>query len=520
MKRRQFLGCLTAAASSYVLVACGGGGTDALGNIASGGDSAVANAAAGVTASPNGTTVPSASKIVDNAGNVWTLSKGYVYKNGVKDSHAYNMTMLLWYNGAIYGENTSKAFYQYVGPSWKQCLDPRLGGTSADGTAIPPATYIIDKSNNYWTMSNGGVFKNAVQDRTAPSAAMLLWYGSLFYLKTGTGQFYVRSLTGEWLTCTDPRIAKAAKAGSFYGINGHYDYPFTPTQTAAALQALGCTTYRLGCVNTAKQLNPVVAMAKQFQTAKLDLFTLINYGLRDGSGTLYTSEAAAYSAVHANAAAIAKALAPYGVTTYECGNELTRDPAIILNSTTAGTSHNDFNNANWPIMRGVIRGMIDGVKSVQPTARCGVNFCVADVAAADMLWDGRQPDGSTGHPAVRWDVTTWHNYSPYGDIFNIGTDGAGPGFNLPVYCKARYGVPFMITEWNAGPEYTEANRSTYVGKQLTEFYNARQSDQIESVMFYELTSGDYTYGIVLDNLTPIQPTYGTFQTFVKQHADI
>jgi hypothetical protein len=74
---------------------------------------------------------------------------------------------------------------------------------------------------------------------------------------------------------------------------------------------------------------------------------------------------------------------------------------------------------------------------------------------------------------VRWDVTTWHNYSPYGNIFNIGIDGAGPGFNLPVYAKARYGVLFMLTKWNAGPEFNETPRAKYVQKQLTEFYNAR-----------------------------------------------
>jgi hypothetical protein len=518
MKRRQFLGCLTAAASSYVLVACGGGGADGLGNVAGGADGAIAKASS--TASANGTSVPPASSIKDNAGAVWTLSKGYVYKNGVKDTHAYNMAMLLWYNGSVYGQNTSKDFYQFIGPSWKQCLDPRLGGTSADGTAIPPAPYIIDKANNQWTLSNGYIYKNGIKDAVSYNVSLLLWFGGLIYQEGTGGHFYVRSPSGTWKPCADPRIVKAAQAGRFYGINGHYDYAFTPAQTVTALQALGCTTYRLGCVNTSRQLSPLVAMAKAFQTAKMDLFTLINYGLRDGTGTLYTSETAAYNAVRANAAAIATALAPYGVDTYECGNELTRDPAIILNSTTAGTNPQDFNNANWPIMRGVIRGMIDGVKSVQPTARCGVNFCVADVAAADMLWDGQQPDGSDGHPKVRWDVTTWHNYSPYGDIFSVGTDGAGPGFNLPSYCKARYGVPFMITEWNAAPEFTETNRSAYVEKQLTEFYNARKSDQIESVMFYELTSGDYTYGIVLDNLTPIQPTYGTFQTFAKQHADI
>ena len=120
---------------------------------------------------------------------------------------------------------------------------------------------------------------------------------------------------------------------------------------------------------------------------------------------------------------------------------------------------------------------------------------------------------------MRWDITTWHNYQPYGDIFNVGTDGAGPGFNLPSYCKARYGVPFMITEWNAAPEQTETFRSSYVTQQLGEFYAARKTQGIQSVMFYELTSGDYTYGIVLDNLSPIQPTYGSFQSFVNSNPD-
>ena len=109
-----------------------------------------------------------------------------------------------------------------------------------------------------------------------------------------------------------------------------------------------------------------------------------------------------------------------------------------------------------------MRGMIDGVKSAQSNAKCGINFCVADVGAADALWDGMQPDGSSGYPTVRWDITTWHNYEVYGDIFNIGTDGAGPGFDLPTYCKARYGVPFIITEWNTGPEQTEAYRANYI----------------------------------------------------------
>jgi hypothetical protein len=77
----------------------------------------------------------------------------------------------------------------------------------------------------------------------------------------------------------------------------------------------------------------------------------------------------------------------------------------------------------------------------------------------------------------------------------------------------------MITEWNANPEDTETFRASYVTQQLGEFYAARKTDAIQSVMYYELDSGDNTYGIVTNNLVPIQPTYGAFQSFVSANPD-
>ncbi|KVD16127.1 hypothetical protein WI80_00330 [Burkholderia ubonensis] len=438
MKRRQFLSCVTAAATSYLLVGCGGGDSDG------------------------------------SAGAV-----------NVQSAKAMAAT----------------------------------SSVSANGTTVPPAPYIIDKSNIQWTLSNGYIYKNGVRDPSSYNVSLLLWYGSLVY-QCGTGnQFYVWSPTGNWVKCADPRLTVAATAGMFYGMNGHFDYPFTPARVISTLRDLGCTTYRVDCANTSNYLGPVVALARAFQPVGMTLFPCILCGLYEANGVLYTSEQAAYDAAHANAAAIATALSPYGITMYECGNELTRDPAVIVSLTCAGNKTTDFRNNAWAVMRGAMRGMIDGVKSVQPTAKCGINFCAADIAAADMLWDGFQPDGSGGHPTVRWDITTWHNYQSYGDIFNIGTDGQSAGFNLPIYCKARYGVPFMITEWNTGPEQTETFRANYVTQQMGEFYASRKSAAIQSVIYYELCSGDTTYGITTNSLQPIQPTYNAFQSFVAGHLD-
>ncbi|SEJ81796.1 hypothetical protein [Paraburkholderia diazotrophica] len=512
-KRRQFLGQLTALGGSYLLAACGGGSGDGAGS-ASG--AAVANVAARAsTASANGTTIPSASSITDTSGAVWTLSQGSVYRNGVKAGNTYNVTLLMIYGAVIYHQGTGGQFYAWNGSTWTACNDPRLGGTSPDGTTIPSASYIIDKAGAMWTVVNGVIYRNGGTVGNTYNVSLLLWYGGkIWHIGTG-GQFYVLTDLDRWLPCNDPRNAAAiaASTGMFYGVNGHFDYTYTPSQLVSILRNMGCTSYRVGCTDDPKQLNAVSKLAAAFQAAGLQLLVLINQGVYDSNGNVFSSESAAYSRGQQVAMAVANALKQYGVTLYECGNELTRQNATILDFTNAGTKAVDFNNRNWPAMRGVMRGMIDGVKSVQSNAKCGINFCVADIGAADALWDGMQPDGTGGYPKVRWDITTWHNYEVYGDIFNIGIDGSGPGFDLPTYCKARYGVPFIITEWNTGPEKAQDYRASYISNTLSKYYQARKSHNIQAVMYYVLDSGNNTYG-VMTNGTTLNPPYSALTSFM------
>ena len=389
---------------------------------------------------------------------------------------------------------------------------------SADGTSIPSGTSIIDGYGTTWTVNNGVVNRNGSPVGVSYNVALLLWYRGKMWHQNTSGYFYVCNDMGQWLPCSDPRVAVAATPGMFYGINGHFDYTYSPTQLVSILKNMGCNSYRVGCTTDPKQIGAVAGIAQALQGAGITTVVLINQSVYDANGNVFGSESDAYNAGYQAGSAVAKALAPTGVTIYECGNELTRQTATMLDFTNAGTKAVDFNNANWPAMRGVMRGMIDGVKSVQSSAKCGINFCVADIGAADALWDGQQPDGTSGYPTVRWDITTWHNYEVYGDIFNIGCDGSGPTFDVPTYCKARYGVPFMVTEWNTGPEQTQAYRANYISGRLGAYYSARKSDNIASVMYYVLDSGDYTFGVML-NGQQLNPPYSAMTSFIASNAD-
>jgi hypothetical protein len=76
----------------------------------------------------------------------------------------------------------------------------------------------------------------------------------------------------------------------------------------------------------------------------------------------------------------------------------------------------------------------------------------------------------------------------------------------------------MITEWNTGPAETETYRANYITTQMTEFYAARKTHNIQSVMYYVLDSGNETYGIMI-NGSPISQPYSAFTAFTSAHPD-
>ncbi|KAA1006837.1 hypothetical protein FVF58_25105, partial [Paraburkholderia panacisoli] len=179
VKRRQFIGGLAALGGSYLLTACGGGGEDgSSGTTGAATSKATAHAS---TASASGTAMPPASSITDSAGAVWTLSGGLLYKNGAVAGGNYNVALALWYNGSIYHQNKSGQFYQWNGSAWVSTIDPRLGSISADGTTLPSAPYIIDKSGSKWTLVNGIVYRNGVAAGPNFNVALVLWYGGKVY---------------------------------------------------------------------------------------------------------------------------------------------------------------------------------------------------------------------------------------------------------------------------------------------------------------------------------------------------
>jgi hypothetical protein len=290
-----------------------------------------------------------------------------------------------------------------------------------------------------------------------------------------------------------PAVARSATLSSkphFYGICGHYDYGSSKAQLVSDLQSIGATMFR---VDTGGFDPTHLHMAGRFteMTAidpRIKIFCCIN------TGFLGTDENSAYNIAFTNGQALAQTLGPMGITDFECGNEMTASTRVFRHPGAPGNLMSDYIAGNdWNRMRGTMRGLIDGVKSVNPAFRCGINFTIAQIAASDMLWNGVSPDGSTGHPTVRWDITTWHNYQVYGDLFNISLDGYTKKLNVIDYISKAYGKPIMITEWQ-GTQPTDAQKAAHCTQFMTEYYNARDQYNIESIMMYQL-GGPAEFGL-------------------------
>jgi endoglucanase len=133
--------------------------------------------------SPEGTTIPSASVIVDSSGDVFTLSAGHVYINGALPVSSDNVYLVLYYNNTVYIK---------IGSSWLSWTNSGwvYFGSSAphspQGTTIPSATVIVDNSGNVFTLAAGHAYINGGLPVSSNNVTLVLYYNNVVYIKIGS----------------------------------------------------------------------------------------------------------------------------------------------------------------------------------------------------------------------------------------------------------------------------------------------------------------------------------------------
>ncbi len=136
-------------------------------------------------ASPDGTTVPPASQIVDNQGTVWTIGSGQaILRNGVQAAGGLG-SEILWTNATIYVLGTDNNWWQWTGSGWLFLGSTRPGSTgtvSPEGTTVPPASQIVDNTGAIWTIGSGQtIFRNGSQ-AAGGLGSQILWKTSTIYV--------------------------------------------------------------------------------------------------------------------------------------------------------------------------------------------------------------------------------------------------------------------------------------------------------------------------------------------------
>lgn len=248
-------------ASCLTLAACGG--SDSSGSTSSPSaatDASVVKATA-AAASPNGTTIPSATQIVDASGNVWIVTAGVIYKNGALAGYSNAVAQLLYDNNLVYQENTAGGWWSWNGSTWvagnppavngvcgtanattvKTAPNTNLCGTGAastvsgsgpwtwscsgissgttascaasltpppvvaspNGTSIPAATQIVDSSGNVWTVVAGVIYKQGVAAGYSNGVTMLLYDNNTIYQENAAGGWWSWS-GGTWASSAEP----------------------------------------------------------------------------------------------------------------------------------------------------------------------------------------------------------------------------------------------------------------------------------------------------------------------------
>jgi hypothetical protein len=171
-------------------------------------------------AGANGTTIPSATKIIDRSGNVWTVAAGKIYQNGCHAGSSDNTSLLLYYHSVLFTENNQGNWWFWNGRGFVTTSgDPRIAGSagvpaassrsaSASGTTIPSAARIIDSSGNVWTVAGGAIYLNGAHAASSANTALLLYYNCVIFTQNQQGNWWSWNGSGFVYASGDPRAAR------------------------------------------------------------------------------------------------------------------------------------------------------------------------------------------------------------------------------------------------------------------------------------------------------------------------
>jgi uncharacterized delta-60 repeat protein len=139
------------------------------------------------TTSPDGTTVPPAAQIVDNAGAVWTVGANQaILRNGALAEGGFG-SQILWKNGTIYVLGPDNNWWQSTGSGWVNVgpVQPGSATTSPDGTTVPSAAQIVDDAGAVWTIgANQAILQNGSQAGGGLGSQILWKSGTIYVLGT------------------------------------------------------------------------------------------------------------------------------------------------------------------------------------------------------------------------------------------------------------------------------------------------------------------------------------------------
>jgi hypothetical protein len=351
---------------------------------------------------------------------------------------------------------------------------------------------------------------------TANVALLLFYKGKMYHQNTSRNWWVWQNNT--WVSVAgDPRATTAASTTQsiWYGVNGHVNqggaYANTTFATQGAqLKDLGLTLYRQDVWDAAgaSNLKALATAVQPYGVRVLPVLTTSPYS--------YTSETASYNAAYSLGQTVAQTLKG-SVAGYEVGNEL--EIGAMLGGD--GNQPSQYDNIKFQLARGTIRGLIDGIHSVDTATTIAVSPSGwLHFAFDEMLWNGTQPDGTTGHPTARWDVTSWHWYSDMGSITNAC--GGSGCFNVLQRLQSDFGKPIWLTEYGFRPNGSDTDAGNYVVNTMSAYNSIAKQYNVQSISLYELYDdliygGDGNYGLVSSDGLTKKVNYSQIKNFIASN---